>query len=75
MNSISNIQIRRYVREFESKPGYILDFTRQTFEDLVYDTIGVDISDMPESNSRRLKHVLTTCKDEQVDKLILALRA
>ena len=60
--------------EFCSEPGYVLNLTRAQFEDLVDDTIDVDISDISESNGKRLKHLLKTCTDEQVEALVVALR-
>lgn len=75
MNSLTNKQIRELINEFSPTPGYVLKLSRVQFEELVEDTIDVDISDMEESNGKRLKHLLKTISDEQVDQLIEALRA
>ena len=75
MNSINHKQIKAYLKEFSPSPGYILNLTRAEFEDLVNEAIDIDIEDMPESNGKRFKHLLKTCTDEQVNKLITALRA
>lgn len=74
MNSLTSKQIKSYLAEFESSPGYVLNLTRADFEDLVDSTIDIDVSDIPESNGKRLKHLLKTCTDEQVSKLIHTLR-
>ena len=59
--------------EFSKSPGYVLNLTRAEFEDLVDD---LDINmQSTESNGKRLKHLLETCTDEQVDALVSALRA
>ena len=60
--------------EFSPNPGYVLNLTRAEFEDLVDSAIDVDIADMQESNAKRLKHLLQTCTDEQVNLLVEALR-
>lgn len=75
MNSLTSKQIKAHLAEFCPQPGYILNLTRAQFEDLVDDTIDIDISDMSESNGKRLKHLLKTCTDEQVEALVVALRA
>ena len=59
--------------EFSSSPGYVLNLTRAQFEDLV-DDLDIDMQST-ESNGKRLKHLLETCTDEQVESLIEALRA
>lgn len=61
--------------EFSPSSGYVLDLTRAEFEELVDEVIDVDISHMSESNGKRLKHLLQTCTDEQVELLVEALRA
>ena len=75
MNSLTNKQIRELINEFSPTPGYVLKLSRAQFEELVEDTIDVDIADMEESNGKRLKHLLKTISDEQVDQLVAALRA
>lgn len=74
MSSLTSKQIRQYMLEFEPSPGYVLKLSRRQFEDLVSDTIDVDITDIQESNAKRLKHLLQTCTDEQVNALTEALR-
>lgn len=75
MNSLTSKQIKSYMAEFSPSSGYVLDLTRAEFEELVDETIDVDISHMSESNGKRLKHLLQTCTDEQVELLVEALRA
>lgn len=75
MPSLTNKQIRDLMKEFSPSPGYILNLTRTQFEELVEDTIDIDISEQPESNGKRFKQLLKSCTDEQVTKLITALRA
>ena len=73
MNSLTHKQIKAYMAEFSPSPGYILNLTRAEFEDLVED-LDIDMQST-ESNGKRLKHLLETCTDEQVESLIAALRA
>lgn len=61
--------------EFSPSPGYVLKLSRKQFEELVEDTIDLDISEQHESNGNRLKSLLKSCTDDQVDSLITALRA
>lgn len=61
--------------EFCPQPGYVLKLSRAQFEVLVEDILDIDISTMQESNGNRLKYLLQTCTDEQVEQLITALRA
>lgn len=75
MSTLTNKQIRTLMEEFSPNPGYVLKLTRVQFEELVEDTIDVDISEQPESNGKRFKQLLKSCTDEQVTKLIEALRA
>ena len=75
MNSLTSKQIKSYMAEFSPSSGYVLDLTRAEFEELVDETIDIDISTMSESNGKRLKHLLQTCTDEQVELLVEALRA
>lgn len=75
MNSLTNKQIRELVNEFSPTPGYVLKLSRVQFEELVEDSIDVDISEIEESNGKRLKHLLKTITDEQVEQLVAALRA
>ena len=75
MNQLTNKQIRELMSEFSPSPGYVLKLSRNQFEELVEDTIDLDISEQPESNGNRLKSLLKSCTDDQVDSLIAALRA
>ena len=74
MNSLTHKQIKSYMAEFSSNPGYVLNLTRAEFEDLV-DDLDIDMSQLTGSNGKRLKHLLETCTDEQVESLVAALRA
>ena len=73
MNSLTNKQIKSYMAEFSPSSGYVLNLTRAQFEDLV-DDLDIDMQST-ESNGNRLKHLLETCTDEQVESLVAALRA
>ena len=75
MNQLTNKQIRELMNEFSPSPGFVLKLSRKQFEELVEDTIDLDISEQSESNGNRLKSLLKSCNDEQVDYLIAALRA
>lgn len=75
MNSLTHKQIKSYMAEFSPNPGYVLNLTRAEFEELVDEIIDVDILHMSESNGKRLKHLLQTYTDEQVEALVAALRA
>ena len=59
--------------EFSPSPGYVLNLTRVQFEDLV-DDLDIDMQST-ESNGKRLKHLLETCTDRQVESLVAVLRA
>jgi hypothetical protein len=75
VNQLTNKQIRELMSEFSPSPGFVLKLSRNQFEELVEDTIDLDISEQPESNGNRLKSLLKSCTDEQVNSLIAALRA
>ena len=76
MNSLTPKQIRELLHEFSPKAdGYVLGLTRAKFEELVEDTLDIDVSENPESNGRRLKALLKSCTDEQIDALLTALRS
>ena len=76
MNSLTPKQIRELLREFSPKAdGYVLGLTRVKFEELVEDAIDIDVSENPESNGKRLKALLKSCTDDQVDALVRALRS
>lgn len=75
MNSLTNKQIRELIKEFSPQPGYVLNLSRKQFEELVEDTVDIDISESTESNGNRLKHLLKTLSDEQVNQLVTAIRA
>lgn len=73
MNSLTSKQIKAYLAEFCPQPGYVLNLTRAEFEDLV-DDLDIDMSQLTGSNGKRLKHLLETCTDEQVESLVAALK-
>ena len=76
MNRLTNKQIRELMLEFSPKSdGYVLKLSRTQFEDLVEEATDIDISETEESNGKRLKSLLRTCTDEQVNSLITALKA
>lgn len=75
MSSLSNKQIRELLTEFSPSPGYVLNLSRIQFEELVEDTTDIDISESTESNGKRFKSLLKSCSDEQVEALVVALRA
>lgn len=75
MSTLTNKQIRELMSEFSPNPGFVLKLSRKQFEELVEDTIDLDISQQSESNGNRLKFLFKFCNDEQVNSLIAALRA
>ena len=76
MNSLTSKQIRELLHEFSPKAdGYVLGLTRVKFEELVEDAIDIDVSENHESNGKRLKALLKSCTDDQVDALVRALRS
>lgn len=76
MNSLTPKQIKEYMLEFSPKSdGYVLKLTRAQFEELVEESTSIDVSENPESNGKRLKALLKSCTDDQVDALVGALRS
>ena len=75
MNSLTSKEKRSLIKEFSPSPGFVLKLSRKQFEELVDDTINIDISNNGASNGNRFKGLLETCSDEQVAKLVAALRA
>ena len=76
MSTLTPKEIKELLLEFSPKSdGYVLKLTRAQFEDLVEESTGKDISEDTESNGKRLKYLLKTCTDEEVQNLISALRA
>lgn len=76
MSTLTPKEIKELLLEFSPKSdGYVLKLTRAQFEELVEEATDVDISDNTESNGKRLKYLLKTCTDEEVQNLISALRA
>ena len=75
MNQLSSKDKRAIIGEFCPQPGYVLKLTRIQFEELVDDSIGIDISADSSSNGKRLKDLLNSCTDEQITTLLEALRA
>ena len=72
---MNNKDIRKLLAEFSFKPGYILNLSRRQFEELVEDTLDIDISEQTESNANRFKQLLTTHSADEVEDLLTALRA
>ena len=72
---MNNKDIRKLLAEFSFKPGYILNLSRRQFEELVEDTLGIDISEQTESNANRFKALLTAHSADEVEDLLTALRA
>ena len=72
---MNNKDIRKLLAEFSNKPGYILNLSRRQFEELVEDTLDIDISEQTESNANRFKQLLTAHSADEVEDLLTALRA
>ena len=72
---MNNKDIRKLLAEFSTKPGYILNLSRRQFEELVEDTLDIDISEQTESNANRFKQLLTAHSADEVEDLLTALRA
>ena len=73
---MNNKEIRKLLTEFQGKsPGYILNLSRRQFEELVEDTLDIDISEQTESNANRFKALLTAHSADEVEDLLVALRA
>ena len=69
-------EIRTILTEFQGKsPGYILNLSRRQFEELVENTLDIDISEQTESNANRFKQLLTAHSADEVEDLLTALRA
>ena len=76
MSTLTPKEIKELLLEFSPKSdGYVLKLTRAQFEELVEESTGKDISEDTESNGKRLKSLLKTCTDEEVQNLVSALRA
>ena len=75
MNALTSKEKRNLIKEFSPSPGFVLKLSRKQFEELVDDTIDVDISPNGASNGVRFKELLDKCTDEQITKLVTALRA
>ena len=75
MNSLTSKEKRNLIKEFSPSPGFVLKLSRKQFEELVDDTIDVDLSPNGASNGARFKELLDKCTDEQITKLVTALRA
>ena len=72
---MNNKDIRKLLAEFSFKPGYILNLSRRQFEELVEDTLDIDISEQTDSNANRFKALLTAHSADEVEDLLVALRA
>ena len=75
MNSLTSKEKRNLIKELSPSPGFVLKLSRKQFEELVDDTIDVDLSPNGASNGARFKELLDKCTDEQITKLVTALRA
>lgn len=75
MNKLTSKDKRNLIKEFSPSPGFVLKLSRKQFEELVDDTIDVDISPNGASNGARFKELLDKCTDEQITKLVTALRS
>ena len=75
MNALTPKDKRNLIKEFSPIPGFVLKLSRKQFEELVDDTIDMDISSNGASNGNRLKWLLDHCTDEQIANLLAALRA
>ena len=71
---MNNKDIRKLLAEFSHKRGYILNLSRRQFEELVEDTLDIDISEQTESNANRFKQLLTAHSADEVEDLLTALR-
>lgn len=74
MNLLSSKQRRALIKEFCPNPGYVLKLSRKQFEELVEDTLDVDISEVEGSNGKRFEQLLKSSSDDQITSLIAALR-
>ena len=72
---MNNKDIRALLAEFSTKPGYILNLSRKQFEELVEDTLDIDISEQPESNANRFKSICKSHSIDELEDLLVALRA
>lgn len=75
MSTLTNKQIRQFLAEFSPEHGYILNLSRKEFNQLIEDTLDIDIWEDIASNAKRFEALLKSITDEQVDQLIIALRA
>lgn len=74
MNSLSSKQRRELINEFCPHPGYVLKLSRKQFEELVEDTLDVDLSEVEGSNGKRFEQLLKSSSDDQITRLTTALR-
>lgn len=75
MNSLTSKDKRKLIKEFSPSPGFVLKLSRAKFEELVDDTINIDLSTNGASNGARFKELLDNCTDEEITALLAALRA
>lgn len=75
MNSLTSKDKRNLIKEFSPSPGFVLKLSRKQFEELVDDTINIDLSTNGTSNGARFKELLDNCTDEEIAALLAALRA
>lgn len=76
-----NKQVRITLKEFVTKPGYILDLTRADFT-AMFDELGTDIDIMDEvhgklgnSVAKRFEYFLLTGTDADIDVIVTKLLA
>ena len=75
MNSLTSKDKRNLIKEFSPSPGFVLKLSRKQFEELVDDTINIDLSTNGASNGARIKELIDNCTDEEITALLAALRA
>ena len=75
MNTLTAKDKRNLIKEFSPIPGFVLKLSRKQFEELVDDTIDMDLANNGASNGNRFKWLLDHCTDEQITALLASLRA
>ena len=81
MSSLTSKQVRILLKEFSTKPGYILNLTRAQFEEL-FDVLETDIDILSDSYAthgdsvaKRFRAFLETASDEDVQIILSELRS
>ena len=67
-------QAKKVVASFTTAPGFILTLTRSELEDLVFDTIEVELESFTGSNANRLQQLLEQTPDELTAPIITQLQ-